>query len=410
MRERWAELPLGEAPLQIIDGDRGKAYPKHGDFSDDGYCLFLSATNVTDSGFEFSECQFISEEKDNALRKGRLTRQDVVLTTRGTLGNAALYGDVVPYDHVRINSGMVIMRTNVTKLLPEFLYGFLRSPGFKAQVEQLRSGVAQPQLPIRDLNKIKLPVPRKAMQERIVAMFAAYDALIENNRRRMALLEEAARQLYREWFVRLRFPGHEHTPIARGVPHRWKRTTAFDAIQILGGGTPKTSVTDYWNGEIPFYTPKDATDDIWVVDCERTITEVGLKNCNSKLYPKETVFISARGTVGKLNMAQRPMAMSQSCYALVAEDALTQPFVFAAMHAAVDALRQQAVGAVFNAIVVDTFKRISLLVPEPKIVRLFDESVRPLLAQIENLILQNQKLRAARDLLLPRLMSGEITV
>jgi type I restriction enzyme S subunit len=226
----------------------------------------------------------------------------------------------------------------------------------------------------------------------------------------MALLEDAARQVYQEWFVRLRFPGAEHTRIVDGVPEGWERKTAFDAIQVLSGGTPKTTNPDYWDGEIPFYTPKDATDGIWVTDCERTVTELGVKNCNSKLYPKETVFISARGTVGKLNMAQRSMVMSQSCYALVGKDNLSQTFVYSAMQVAVESLRQQAVGAVFDAIIVDTFKRITLVVPDNKIIRLFDEKIRPMFTQVENLTIQNQKLRATRDLLLPKLMSGEISV
>ena len=89
----WCEQEIGNAPLALIDGDRGKAYPKHGDFSDVGHCLFLSATNVTNSGFEFADCQFISEQKDHELRKGKLARNDIVLTTRGTLGNIALYGE-----------------------------------------------------------------------------------------------------------------------------------------------------------------------------------------------------------------------------------------------------------------------------------------------------------------------------
>ena len=122
------------------------------------------------------------------------------------------------------------------------------------------------------------------------------------------------------------------------------------------------------------------------------------------------MFISARGTVGKLNMAQRPMAMSQSCYALVGKDGVGQPFVFFAMQAAVEALKQQAVGAVFDAIIVETFKRIHLLIPDSRLLRLFDESFRLVLQQVENLTIQNHRLRTARDLLLPRLMSGEITV
>ena len=222
---QWQEIPLGQAPVKIIDGDRGKAYPKHGDFSDDGYCLFLNASNVTKGGFDFSSCQFVSEQKDNELRTGKLDSNDVVLTTRGTLGNVALYSNGVRYENVRINSGMVIMRADSLKITPFFLYSFLRSSYFKTQVEQLRSGVAQPQLPIRDINRIKIPLPPKDFQVRIGDVICAYDDLIENNRRRIRLLEESARLLYREWFVYLRFPGHEHTKIVDGVPEGWERKT-----------------------------------------------------------------------------------------------------------------------------------------------------------------------------------------
>jgi type I restriction enzyme, S subunit len=106
----WIECTLGEAPIQIIDGDRGKNYPKKADFSDTGYCLFLNAKNVTISGFAFTELNFINQEKDESLRKGKLKRGDLVLTTRGTVGNIAYYDKNVQFDHIRINSGMVIIR------------------------------------------------------------------------------------------------------------------------------------------------------------------------------------------------------------------------------------------------------------------------------------------------------------
>lgn len=293
---------------------------------------------------------------------------------------------------------------------PEFLFYalFARREFIRDLATEASHGTKK--LETGTLAEVELHVPKPEIQRRAVEIASAYDELMENNRRRMELLEESARLLYREWFVRLRFPGHENTKIIRGSPQGWEWRTAYDAIEILSGGTPKTTNPDFWNGEVPFYTPKDAADGIWVTECERTITEAGLNNCNSQLFPKETIFISARGTVGKLNMPQRPMAMSQSCYALVGRDHVSQTFLFSAMREAVEALRQQAVGAVFDAIIMDTFRRIKLLVPEPKIIRLFDEFARPVLNQLENLTLQNQKLRAARDLLLPRLMSGEIAV
>ena len=154
----------------------------------------------------------------------------------------------------------------------------------------------------RAVKRSRFALPVHDTPARIADILSAYDDLIENNRRRMALLEDAARQLYREWFVRLRFPGHEHTRITNGVPEGWEKGTAFAAMEVLSGGTPKTTVTDYWDGEIPFYTPKDAADTPYVVQTQRSITDLGLKNCNSRLYGPNTVFISARGTVGKLNL------------------------------------------------------------------------------------------------------------
>jgi type I restriction enzyme S subunit len=181
-------------------------------------------------------------------------------------------------------------------------------------------------------------------------------------------------------------------------------------MSILSGGTPKTSVPDYWDGDIPFYTPKDASDHCYVQETERSLTALGLKSCNSGLYPKNTLFISARGTVGKLSLAHRPMAMSQSCYALVGRGHISQWFLYWALQESIEHLRQHASGAVFDAIVVDTFRLIPFLGPDSRNVHLFDEAVRPSFTQVANLLAQNQKLRAARDLLLPRLMSGEITV
>jgi len=303
------------------------------------------------------------------------------------------------------------MRPDVNKVDHRFLLYYFLSIAWRHVVESnVITGATVDRIPLERFPNFPISLPQLSVQRHIADILSAYDDLIENNRRRMALLEEAARQLYQEWFVRLRFPGHGHTRIIDGVPEGWQRKTAFDALQILSGGTPKTTVADYWGGEIPFYTPKDAVNGVWIIDCERGVTELGLKNCNSKLYPKETVFISARGTVGKINMAQRPMAMSQSCYALIGKDGLTQPFVYLSMQAGVDVLRQQAAGAVFDAIIVDTFKRIDLIVPKRKIVSQFDLIIRPLLDQLENLTIQNQKLRAVRDLLLPRLMNGEIAL
>ena len=165
--------PMTEV-CEIIDGDRGKNYPKQEDFFDEEYCLFLNAKNVTSHGFDFSECMFITKEKDEALRKGKLKRGDVVLTTRGTLGNLAFYTDDVPFDNVRINSGMVILRMN-RQIIDE---GFFIEQ-FRMQVDDIKKsiagGSAQPQLPISTMNKINVIVPDLKRQKQFSSFVVQVD-------------------------------------------------------------------------------------------------------------------------------------------------------------------------------------------------------------------------------------------
>jgi len=156
----WIEKRLGDPDLlTIVDGDRGDNYPGSADFSDDGFCLFLNTKNVRPNGFQFETTMYISAEKDRQLRKGKLKRDDVVMTTRGTIGNIGLYSHDVPFENVRINSGMLIFRANKNVLLPSFLFELLRSEIVKDQIRSQTTGAAQPQLPIKTLVNFVIPVP-----------------------------------------------------------------------------------------------------------------------------------------------------------------------------------------------------------------------------------------------------------
>jgi type I restriction enzyme S subunit len=201
MAGEWKFMTLEKAPLDIVDGDRGTNYPNQSEFSSTGHCLFLNAGNVTTNGFNFSDCAFITPEKDSLLRKGKLIRNDVILTTRGTVGNAAFFDDTVPFDHIRINSGMVILRAQTPALDPRYLYFFVRSALFHAQVLALRTGSAQPQLPIRDINRIEIPIPSLGEQQAIACILGALDDKIELNRRMNRTLEATARAIFKSWFV-----------------------------------------------------------------------------------------------------------------------------------------------------------------------------------------------------------------
>mgnify|MGYP001039719736 CR=1 FL=1 len=158
----------------IIDGDRGKNYPKSEEILDDGYCLFLNAKNVTQKGFDFENCNFITREKDDALRNGKLSRGDVVLTTRGTVGNLAYYSKNVPYENIRINSGMVILRMN-RSILNEIYFIELFKMKLSDIKEKIASGSAQPQLPISTMNKIILMIPPLELQNQFASFVKEID-------------------------------------------------------------------------------------------------------------------------------------------------------------------------------------------------------------------------------------------
>ena len=187
------------AICQIIDGDRGKNYPKQEEFSDSGFCLFLNAKNVTAQGFSFENCTYITEEKDALLRNGKLCRGDVVLTTRGTIGNLAFYDTSVPYENIRINSGMVILRMNKQVVSEIF---FIEQ--FKMQLDSIKSriasGSAQPQLPISTMNKIEMILPPIELQNQFAAFVERVDKQKQTVQQSFEKLELMKKALMQEYF------------------------------------------------------------------------------------------------------------------------------------------------------------------------------------------------------------------
>ena len=196
--ETWT---LEDAEIRLIDGDRGKNYPKQADFNASGHCLFLSAKNVTSSGFQFSDPVFIGKERHDLLRAGTLERGDIVMTTRGTIGNVAYYDSSVSYPLVRINSGMMIFRANQELWNTRFLYYVLTSPVIQDQITSLTSGSAVPQLPARDLKKFALPKVPLSVQNRIEAIISSLSDKLSLNQRINQTLEQMAQAIFKSWFV-----------------------------------------------------------------------------------------------------------------------------------------------------------------------------------------------------------------
>jgi type I restriction enzyme S subunit len=400
----WPVKPLGDVAKVVPGfafkskelGEKGIPVIKIGSI--------LDSRNIV---LDASQC-FPEELVEERHKKYRLYNGDILLAMTGaTAGKAG-----------RINcksDDFFLLNQRVAKIVPEnihpdFLWNVVGSDKYRSIFYGLGGGAAQPNMSGSQIESVEVPCPDYRIQKRIASILSAYDDLIENNRRRIQLLEESARLLYKEWFVRLRFPGHEHVKIVDGVPEGWEKKTAWDVMEVLSGGTPKTKVPEYWDGGIPFFTPKDATSHAYSYETEKSISEKGLRNCNSRLYPKDTVFITARGTVGKINLAQTAMAMNQSCYALVSKEPLNQHFLYYALVEGVEQFRSRAVGAVFDAIIRETFKLIPFMVPNESLIDTFTDHASSTLKQIDILSTQNKSLTLARDLLLPKLMNGEVAV
>ena len=177
-KDEWEEVPFSSYIL-VIDGDRGVNYPKIEEYSSKGYCVFLNAKNVTKNGFAFNEIQFITKEKDKILRKGKLSRNDIVLTTRGSLGQFAFYDESIPFENIRINSGMVILRSRNKEILPNYLYNFCKSDVIQSTIQSQGFGNAVQQLTVNVINNFILYYPKNIKeQQKIASCLSALDELV----------------------------------------------------------------------------------------------------------------------------------------------------------------------------------------------------------------------------------------
>ena len=372
-----------------------------------GYPL-IRTPNIGRGRLLLNEVHRVSEEAYKK-RNHRATPQDddLIMAREAPAGNVAI---VKNGEKVCLGQRTVLIRPDKEKAFPDFLVYYLLAPQQQYGLLGTANGATVAHVNIPVIKTLPVSLPALNIQHKIASILVAYDDLIDTNQRQVRLLEEATQRLYKEWFIDLKYPGHENVPVVDGLPEGWIKTPFSERVDVLSGGTPKTSNTEYYNGSIPFYSPKDSDDRFFVFDTETHISETGLENCNSKLYTEDTIIITARGTVGKTTILAVPMAMNQSCYALRSTKVSSVPFLFFALRQEILALKTMANGGVFDTIIVKTFDRINLTTPPEQLIKAFDIQVNPMMEQMKNLLRQNRDLSEARDRLLPKLMSGEIAV
>ena len=348
----------------------------------------LSAKSVKDGYIDYDQCYCISQDEyKRFMTRGIPQKGDVLLTTEAPLGITSR----LDRDDVAIAQRLLTLRGKSGVLDTGYLYYYLKSPMGRRKLRERETGTTVTGIKQSEFRKIEIDIPDFQVQKKISKVLETLDQKVNVNRLINKNLLQQAGAIFNKFY--------DESP---------NQQPFTSLIEVFGGGTPKTGNRDFWDGPIPFFTPKDVGTP-YTFQTEKYITESGLAHCNSRLYHKDTTFVTARGTVGKVSLAGIPMAMNQSCYALASE--IVDPLlVYFYVLKAVASLKHKASGAVFDAIVTRDFDSETINVLSDDDAKSVLAIINPMMEAIHNNSEENIRLVALRDSLMPRLMSGEIDV
>ena len=378
----WKACTLGDA----IELKRGYDLPSSD--RDEGSIPIVSSSGITDY--------------HNVAKK---VPPGVVTGRYGTIGEVFYVNE--PYWPLNTTLYVRNFRGNE----PRFIAYFLKVLDIKG----LNAAGAVPGVNRNHLHKIKIKLPPLPTQRKIAAILSAYDDLIENNLRRIALLEELARETYAEWFVRLRFPGWEGVAVdgGTGLPVGWTRRRMSEVCKYKGGGTPSTKVPEYWeDGNISWFSPTDLTkaSSLYPVDSARKITQLGLIKSSAKLMQPESFMMSSRATIGLFAVMDKPFATNQGFINITPKKPPHKEFLLYNLMSRVEEMINFSTGSTFLELTKSKFALLQVKWPTEDLLRAFSNFTEPKIEAIIALEKQNELLREARDLLLPRLMGGVVEV
>lgn len=351
---------------------------------------------------------------DAEMDKSGLMDGDLLFGRRSLVEEGAGKCSMVykPAGLLTFESSIIRVRLDRAIADPEFFFNYFRSPIGRSRIRAIVGGAAVKGIRGSDLKLIKVHVPPLDEQIAIRQVVALYDDLIATNQRRIALLEDAARRLYREWFVHLRFPGHESVPVKDGVPAGWLSLTLGDVCDAVGGGTPSTARPEYWGGDVTWVTPTDVTrnDCLVMLDSEKKITEAGLANSSAKLVPPETILMTSRASIGFFALMDKPACTNQGFISVLPKQDSARMFLLFNLLDRVEEMIGLATGATFKELSKKTFRALPVLWPTDALLKFYEDKTYSLIQQVRLIKKQNQELTKARDQLLPKLMSGQLDV
>jgi len=356
------------------------------EFTDDGIKyirseMLTSSKYITEDGF-----LYISEDTHNKLKRSQLKAGDILFSMAGVyLGKTAILRECdVPSN---TNQAVALIRVIPEKCNREFVYYYLNLPEVVKSVNSITGQAAQPNINLKQIGNIPILLPSREIQDQIVFLVSAYDDLIEKNQKQIKLLEEAAQRLYKEWFVDLRFPGHETTPITNGIPEGWKNVVVTDLLEIKYGKDHKALE----DGNIPVYGSGGV-----------------MRKVNKILHSGESVLIPRKGSLNNILLVSGDFWTIDTMFFSIPRKPYVAKYVYLFL-SGVD-MYAMNIGAAVPSMTVKILDGMKVLCPSTEMLAQFERVVGPYFSMIELLKKKNESLAEARDLLLPKLMNGEIEV
>lgn len=394
----WKECKLFEVAEKFAMGPFGSNI-KAENFIDSGVPV-IRGTNLNYYKYVGGNFVFLNEEKATQLKSSNCFPGDLVFTHRGTLGQVGLIPEGKYSRYVISQSGM---KLTVKKdiLDNQFLFYFFNSSIGRNELLQHEAQVGVPSIsnPLTSLKSVNILLPPLPEQKAIAGILSSLDDKIDLLHRQNKTLEGMAEALWRKMFV-------------EDVDESWPEFSLLEIIDLVGGGTPKTEVSEYWDGEIPWLSASDITANhrSFIISTEKSITEKGLNNSSAKIIPSFSTIISARGTVGNYCLLSVPMAFSQSNYGILPKIEGCYFFTYLLVQHVVDELKSAAYGSVFDTITTNTFREKKINLPQENVIIEFEKNIIKYFEKMQGNTQQIHLLSLMRDKLLPKLMSGEVRV
>ena len=394
----WEYVALGEL-YEVHNG-----LSKGGKFFGKG-SPFLSFSTVFNKWFLPQELLDLVQSTDNEQQSYSILRGDVFVTrtseTMDELGMSSVA--LKDYPHATYNGFTKRLRPiNPERILPEFIGYYLRTAVFRAGFTAFSTMTTRASLRNEDLLSMKVPVPDMQTQKHIASILSAYDDLVESNQKQIKLLEEAAQRLYKEWFVDLRFPGHETTPIVDGIPDGWEIQTLSQIADVVMGQSPKSEFYNQDRQGLPFHQGVGSYGTRFVIDTTYSTSFTRIAEAGSILF-------SVRAPVGRLNITKNKIVIGRGLAAINHRSGM-QSYLFYLLKERFFKDNIIGNGAIFASISKDELLGQKFIVPVDDLVKRFNTAVSDIDGKIAGLENQIMLLTEARDRLLPKLMSGEIEV